>query len=1048
MSVLISGVLTDGAGLPMSGYHIILKARQNTSAVVMRTVATVVTGPAGEYAFEAQTGRYDVYLRSCIEREYCVGDISVYDDSKPGTLNDFLTALDEGDLKPDVVKRFEEMVAQAQQSAEAAAESERQAGKHVADAQQIKSDCETLADNVQQNAEAVAEDKKQVAQLASSATQDAARAEQAVKDADKIVQKAVDKLDEAATLTGEAKASADAAAKSEQSAKQHRDEAQRIVDDLKGSNASTTEKGLVQLCSDTDNDSEELAATPKAVKAVMDETKTKAPLDSPAFTGTPTTPTPPDDAVGLETANAAFVRKLLAALVDSSPEALDTLNELAAALGNDPEFATTIMNALAGKQPLSDVLTAISNLEERADKLLCFNQDGNASLSPLSEKARSLLAQATVEAMRNELELKSAAVKDIQTDLYDSTEGRVALPGAFGYGMTDAGARSIIASDMATVARTAHNLHPGRYYTFSTQTEETTGITEIIWLDNGWGDKTSQTATKLVLFFGKDGRILMTVRGDNISAPVTWTNLTPQLGNAAQKDAQENIYDRTEGRLAIPGMFGFGKIFSSSDRTEFKSGTDFLRWVKTAKPGRYTVFADTNVVVPGIQTNGVIEIIWPQPKTSPNDEYAYKIIIYYGVNGHIYYNRCAVSSDGGYLVGWENLKVNEASLRALIETRAPLKSPALTGTPTTPTPPDDAAGNEIANAEFVRKLLAALVGSSPEALDTLNELAAALGNDPNFATTVTNALAGKQPLNDVLTAVSQITPKENTLPYFSAEGRILLAQLSEKARALLALDTPEAMRTELELKAAATMESQSDIRDRTPGRLALSGMHGFGQAFASADALAFEGLSDFVEWLKKVTPGRYAVSITDSSQLLTGTTQFNGIIDVMWSPYANSESDTVRKFKTLMCYNQYYQGEHCIHYMQYRYNDSDNSWNMSSRVVVYDGDSLAYLLSRMAGSGSYYKYPAVGVPVLAVYQGTAAGDKAIKIGLGDIVPGSRLGPVTITCSINDAGSYVSTPRVSVGGAGAFSFPGRYQALSGFSNSYGDEGRICLFVRIE
>ncbi|ELT9994282.1 prophage tail fiber N-terminal domain-containing protein, partial [Escherichia coli] len=449
MSVLISGVLKDGAGLPMSGYHIILKARQNTSAVVMRTVATVVTGPAGEYAFEAQTGRYDVYLRSCIEREYCVGDISVYDDSKPGTLNDFLTALDEGDLKPDVVKRFEEMVAQAQQSAEAAAESERQAGQHVADAQQIKSDCETLADNVQQNAEAVAEDKKQVAQLASSATQDAARAEQAVKDADAIVQKAVDKLADAATLTGEAKASAEAAAKSEQNAKshadnaagnaqqtaqdvtatatarddaerfaneaensaqasgaarnesvdaagrasqykesassaatsaenaanvalghennaaeyarqakasqdasagnaqeakQHRDEAQRIVDDLKGSNASTTEKGLVQLCSDTDNDSEELAATPKAVKTVMDETKTKAPLDSPAFTGTPTTPTPPDDAAGLETANAAFVRKLLAALVDSSPEALDTLNELAAALGNDPEFATTIMN--------------------------------------------------------------------------------------------------------------------------------------------------------------------------------------------------------------------------------------------------------------------------------------------------------------------------------------------------------------------------------------------------------------------------------------------------------------------------------------------------------------------------------------------------------------------------------------------------------------------------------------------------------------------------------------------------------------------------------
>ncbi|HCW2964374.1 TPA: prophage tail fiber N-terminal domain-containing protein [Escherichia coli] len=466
MSVVISGALIDGAGIPMSGCHIILKSRVNTSEVVMRTVADVVTGNCGEYCFKAQTGKYCVYLKQDWRDEYCVGDIAVYDDSRPGTLNDFLTALDEGDLKPDVVKRFEELVAQAQQSAEAAAESERQAGQHVADAQQIKSDCETLADNVQQNAEAVAEDKNQVALLASSATQDAARAEQAVKDADAIVQKAVDKLADAATLTGEAKASAESAAKSEQNAKQHRDEAQRIVDDLKGTNASTTQKGLVQLCSDTDNDSEELAATPKAVKTVMDETKTKAPLDSPAFTGTPTTPTPPDDAAGLETANAAFVRKLLAALVDSSPEALDTLNELAAALGNDPEFATTIMNALAGKQPLSDVLTAISNLEERADNLLYFNQDGNASLSPLSEKARALLVLDTPEAMRTELELKAAATMEAQSDIYDRTAGCLALPGAFGYGHVFSSSEVVYFSAQngpAEFLKWVFEVTPGRY---------------------------------------------------------------------------------------------------------------------------------------------------------------------------------------------------------------------------------------------------------------------------------------------------------------------------------------------------------------------------------------------------------------------------------------------------------------------------------------------------------------------------------------------------------------------------------------------------------
>ncbi|WP_097330562.1 prophage tail fiber N-terminal domain-containing protein [Escherichia coli] len=1087
MAVKISGVLKDGAGKPVVNCAIELRARRTSPTVVAHVVATCVTDNNGAYVIEAEPGYYEVALHRNGWQPTRVGDIYVAPTDAPGTLNAFLDAPKDSDLRPEVMKRFEEMVDavarqseqvtndreraeavaeaatnaansaldsknkaedlknKAQQNAEAAAESERQAGQHVADAQKIKGDCQTLADNVQQNAESVAEDKKQVAQLASSATQDAASAEQAVKDADSIVRKAVDKLGEAATLTGEAKASAEAAAKSEQNAKQHRDEAQRIVDDLKGSNASTTEKGLVQLCSDTDNDSEELAATPKAVKTVMDETKTKAPLDSPAFTGTPTTPTPPDDAAGLETANAAFVRKLLAALVDSSPDALDTLNELAAALGNDPNFATTVTKALAGKQPLSDVLTAISNLEERADNLLCFNQDGNASLSPLSEKARSLLAQATVDAMRNELELKSAAVMDIQTDIHDSTKGRIALPGAYGYGMTDAGARSIIASDMATVARTAHNLHPGRYYTFATRTEETTGITEIIWLDNGRADKTSQTATKLVLFFGKDGRILMTVRGDNISAPVTWTNLTPQLGNAAQKDAQENIYDRTEGRLAIPGMFGFGKVFSSGDRTEFKTEADFLRWVKTANPGRYAVYADTNAVIQGVLFKGTVEIIWPEPQISHDTAYVAKIIIFYGINGHIYYNRYWTTG-GGYLVGWENLKVNEASLRALIETRAPLNSPALTGTPSTPTPPDDAAGNEIANAAFVRKLLATLVDSSPEALNTLNELAAALGNDPNFATTVTKALAGKQPLNDVLTAVSKITPEENTLPYFSADGRILLAQLSEKARALLALDTPEAMRTELELKAAATMEPQSDIRDRTPGRLALSGMHGFGQAFTSADALTFNGQADFVEWLKKAAPGRYAVSIADSSMLLVGTKKFNGTIDVMWSPFDNDESDTVRKFKTLLFFNQYYEGEHSIHRLTYSF--SGNNWNATVNPIIYDGDSLAFLLSRTAGSGSYYKYPAVGVPIMAAYQGESFGAD-VSLGLGDIVPGSRLGPLAMNASVSDSGTYGSTPQVSIGSASTYNFPGRYMALSGSRSNHGRKlGYIGLFVRID
>ncbi|WP_105470460.1 prophage tail fiber N-terminal domain-containing protein [Escherichia coli] len=818
MAVKISGVLKDGAGKPVVNCAIELRARRTSPTVVAHVVATCVTDNNGAYVIEAEPGYYEVALHRNGWQPTRVGDIYVAPTDAPGTLNAFLDAPKDGDLRPEVMKRFEEMVDavarqseqvtndreraeaaaetatnaaasaldsknnaeelknQAQQNAEAAAESEQQAGQHVADAQKIKEDCQTLADSVQQNAEAVAEDKNQVALLASSATQDAARAEQAVKDADKIVDKAVDKLGEVATLAGETKASAEAAAKSEQSAKQHRDEAQRIVDDLKGSNASTTEKGLVQLCSDTDNDSEELAATPKAVKIVMDETKTKAPLDSPAFIGTPTTPTPPDDAVGLEMANAAFVRKLLAALVDSSPEALDTLNELAAALGNDPNFATTVTDALAGKQPLNGVLTAVSQITPRKNSLLYYNESGNLTLTDLTARAKSLLGLGTYEKMCALMGLKAAATMEPQSDIRDRTPGRLALPGAFGYGMTEHEGMVLGITNLDELALICMNTGPGRYYTSSMSSGDLTGVVEFIWLDNWQNDKTSQTATKLILFYGRDGRILSSVRGSDYGAPVVWRDLTPLTGNTTVKDAQ------------------------------------------------------------------------------------------------------------------------------------------------------------------------------------------------------------------------------------------------------------------------------SDIRDRTPGRLALSGMYGFGQAFTSTEALAFNGQADFAEWLKEATPGRYAVSIADSSTLLAGTTKFNGIIDVMWSPFDNDESDAIRKFKTLLCFNQYYEGEHSIHRLTYRW--SGNSWNATVSPIIYGGDSLAYLLSRTAGSGSYYKYPAVGVPILAAYQGTGTGDTSIKIGLGDVVPGSRLGPVRIASMFSETGSYTYSAQLTVYGAGSYSFPGRYMALSGYSGVATNGALTCLFVRIE
>ncbi|HAW3840314.1 TPA: phage tail protein [Escherichia coli] len=175
--------------------------------------------------------------------------------------------------------------------------------------------------------------------------------------------------------------------------------------------ATTAQKGIVQLSSATNSTSETLAATSKAVKAVMDETNKKAPLNSPALTGTPTTPTARQGTNNTQIASTAFVMAAIAALVDSSPDALNTLNELAAALGNDPNFATTMTNALAGKQPKDATLTALAGLATAADRFPYFTGNDVASLATLTKVGRDILAKSTVAAVIEYLGLQETVNK-------------------------------------------------------------------------------------------------------------------------------------------------------------------------------------------------------------------------------------------------------------------------------------------------------------------------------------------------------------------------------------------------------------------------------------------------------------------------------------------------------------------------------------------------------------------------------------------------------------------------------------------------------------
>ncbi|EMO8842703.1 TPA: tail fiber protein, partial [Citrobacter freundii] len=242
--------------------------------------------------------------------------------------------------------------AAASASAKSASSSEASALQSAETAENQKNAATESANRAEQARDDALTSRNEAVQAAETAATDAA---------DKAAGKVSDQLKAAVADDTQRAEAAMAGAESAALASQgYRDEARDIAEGLKLGDASTTQKGLVKLSSDDDSDSEALAATPKAVKKVKDLTKLKAPLDSPELTGTPTTPTPPLTVNNQQIVNAEFVHAAVAALVGSSPEALDTLAELANALNNDPNFATTVLNALSGKQPLDGTLTNLS----------------------------------------------------------------------------------------------------------------------------------------------------------------------------------------------------------------------------------------------------------------------------------------------------------------------------------------------------------------------------------------------------------------------------------------------------------------------------------------------------------------------------------------------------------------------------------------------------------------------------------------------------------------------------------------------------------------
>ena len=119
-AVKISGVLKDGAGKPIQNCTIQLKAKRNSTTVLVNTVASENPDEAGRYSMDVEHGQYSVTLLVEGFPPSHAGTITVYEGSRPGTLNDFLGAMTEDDVMPEALRRFEAMVEEVARNAEAA----------------------------------------------------------------------------------------------------------------------------------------------------------------------------------------------------------------------------------------------------------------------------------------------------------------------------------------------------------------------------------------------------------------------------------------------------------------------------------------------------------------------------------------------------------------------------------------------------------------------------------------------------------------------------------------------------------------------------------------------------------------------------------------------------------------------------------------------------------------------------------------------------------------------------------------------------------------
>ena len=281
-AVKISGVLKDGAGKPIQNCTIQLKAKRNSTTVLVNTVASENPDEAGRYSMDVEYGQYSVILWIEGSQPSHVGTITVYEGSCPGTLNDFLGAMTEDDVMPEALRRFQEMVEEAARNAEAASQSAAAAKKSETAAASSKNAAKTSETNAANSAQAAATSQTASANSATAAKKSETNAKNSETAAKTSETNAKSSQTAAKTSETNAKASETAAKSSQDAAAESESAAAGSATSAAGSATAAANSQKAAKTSETNAKSSQTAAKTSETNAKASETAAKSSQDAAA----------------------------------------------------------------------------------------------------------------------------------------------------------------------------------------------------------------------------------------------------------------------------------------------------------------------------------------------------------------------------------------------------------------------------------------------------------------------------------------------------------------------------------------------------------------------------------------------------------------------------------------------------------------------------------------------------------------------------------------------------------------------------------------------